>query len=99
MAGAQRIQLYGTETCSYCLAARMLLKKKNLDFEDITVSRDASLRAEMEERSGRRTVPQIFIDGEAIGGFEELYELDRAGELDRLLGSDEVASKTQNGQD
>lgn len=81
-----KVVMYGTAYCSYCSAARMLLTKKNVDFEDISVGDDRALRAEMEERSGRRTVPQIFIDDRPIGGFDELYDLDRKGELDRILG-------------
>lgn len=78
--------LYGTEFCSYCGAARMLLKKKGIEFEEILVSRDDALREEMQRLSGRRTVPQIFVDGQPIGGFDDLYSLDQDGRLDKLLG-------------
>ena len=78
--------MYATEFCSFCTAARMLLKKKGVDYDDVLISRDAGKREEMERLSGRRTVPQIFIDGRSIGGFEELYALERSGELDELLG-------------
>lgn len=81
-----RIVVYGTNSCGYCSAARMLLKKKGLDYEDILVSGDAEKRAEMERRSGRRTVPQIFIDDEPVGGFDDLYSLDQEGRLDELVG-------------
>ena len=64
----------------------MLLKKKGLDYVDILVSRDPQQRAEMEQRSGQQSVPQIFIDGNSIGGFDELYTLEQSGELDLLLG-------------
>ena len=80
------ITIYGSETCSYCTAARMLLKKKGLTYDDILVSRDADKREEMIARSGNRSVPQIFIGDQSIGGFDELYALERNGELDRLLG-------------
>lgn len=80
--------MYGTAYCPYCVAARTLLTKKGVDFDDLSVFDDKALRAEMEEKSGRRTVPQIFIDDRPVGGFDELYELDEAGELDRLLGRD-----------
>ncbi len=86
MGAMPRIELYGTEFCSFCAAARLMLKRKGLAYEDIIVSADPEARAEMERRSGRRTVPQIFIDGRAIGGFDELEALDKSGELDRLLG-------------
>lgn len=79
------VVMYSTEQCPFCLAARMLLKKKGVSFEDILVSDNAELRATMEELSGRRTVPQIFINDEPIGGFDELYALDQQGELDKLL--------------
>jgi glutaredoxin 3 len=63
----------------------MLLKKKGVDFEDILVSRDAGKRREMEELSGGHTVPQIFIDGQPIGGYDDMYALDQDGRLDELL--------------
>jgi glutaredoxin 3 len=81
-----RIVIYGSESCGYCGAARMLLKKKGADYEDVLVSSNPALREEMQQRSGRRSVPQIFIDDRAIGGFEDLYALDKSGELDRILG-------------
>lgn len=81
------VKLYGTAMCPYCLAARMLLKKKGVDYEDIPVDNDATRRQEMQALSGGRTVPQIFIGGKPIGGFDELNALERNGELDRLLGN------------
>lgn len=85
MSEAPRIILYGTATCPYCLAAKMLLKKKNLAFEEIAVGGDREARAEMERLSGGRLVPQIFIDGMSIGGFDQLSALEKSGELDQLL--------------
>lgn len=81
-----KIVIYGTEFCSYCTAARMLLKKKGLGYQDILISRDEDKRREMERLSGGRTVPQIFIDGKPIGGFDDLYSLDQDGRLDEMLG-------------
>ncbi len=81
-----KIELYGTEFCGYCAAARLLLKRKGLAWTEIGVSGNREAREEMEQRSGRRTVPQIFIGGRPIGGFDELDALERSGELDRLLG-------------
>ena len=69
------------------MAARMLLKKKGLDYEDIPIGGDEELRRKIEELSGQRTVPQIFIDDRPIGGFDELYELEKSGDLDRLMAS------------
>lgn len=63
----------------------MLLTKKGIRFEDIAISKDADKRAEMENRSGRSSVPQVFIGDEHIGGFDELYEYDKNGQLDKLL--------------
>ncbi len=85
MSTQPKVVMYGTAYCPYCSAARMLLKKKNIDYEDLSIMDDGERRAEMENKSGRRTVPQIFIDDRPIGGFDDLYELDRRGELDRML--------------
>ncbi len=85
MSTQPKVVMYGTAYCPYCSAARMLLKKKNIEYEDLSIMDDAERRAEMENKSGRRTVPQIFIDDRPIGGFDDLYELDRRGELDRML--------------
>ncbi len=85
MSTQPKVVMYGTAYCPYCSAARMLLKKKNIDYEDLSIMDDGERRAEMENKSGRRTVPQILIDDRPIGGFDDLYELDRRGELDRIL--------------
>jgi len=86
MSNAPNIIIYGSETCAYCTAARMLLKTKGVVWEEVLISRDADKHAEMIARSGRQSVPQIFIDERPIGGFDELYALEMDGELDRLLG-------------
>jgi len=79
--------MYTTAFCPFCLRAKALLKDKGVAFEEIDVMFDPARRAEMVERSGGgRTVPQIFIDGEPIGGFDELYDLERQGRLNDLLG-------------
>ncbi len=85
MSTQPKVVMYGTAYCPYCSAARMLLKKKNIEYEDLSIMDDAERRAEMENKSGGRTVPQILIDDRPIGGFDDLYELDRRGELDRIL--------------
>jgi len=80
------VVMYTTQFCPFCVRAKALLKHKGVLFEEIDVGDDDGLRLRMVEASGgRRTVPQIFIDGKSIGGFEELAALDRDGELDRLL--------------
>lgn len=86
MGDKPKIEIYGTEFCGYCTAARMLLKKKGLDYQDISISKDAEALEQMLERSGRRSVPQIFINDRAIGGFDELYALEESGDLDQILG-------------
>ncbi len=80
-----KITMYASEYCSYCMAARMLLKKKGVDYDEVLVSDDRALRQEMERRSNKTSVPQIFIGDQPIGGFDELYELEESGELDRML--------------
>ncbi|HEY1373558.1 MAG TPA: glutaredoxin 3 [Candidatus Binatia bacterium] len=83
-----KIVVYTTQVCPYCVRAKALLRAKNLPFEEIDVARDAKLREEAIRLSGgRRTVPQIFIDGRSIGGYDELYEMEQSGELDRLVGA------------
>jgi glutaredoxin 3 len=85
MSDQPKIEIYGTEFCNYCAAARLLLKKKRLEYTDILVSGDEDLRSEMARRSGgRRTVPQIFINDAPIGGFDELNALEKSGELDTM---------------
>jgi glutaredoxin 3 len=81
-----QVVIYTTSYCPYCTAAKALLRSKKVAFDEIDVTSDPSRRAEMEQRSQRRTVPQIFIDGKAIGGYDDACDLDESGELDRLLG-------------
>ncbi|MGO9038699.1 MAG: glutaredoxin 3 [Steroidobacteraceae bacterium] len=77
--------MYSAGWCPYCDRARRLLTEKGLTFREIDVDEDAKLREEMIARSGRRTVPQIFIGTRHIGGCDELYALDGRGELDPLI--------------
>ena len=88
-----KIVLYTTPYCGYCRAAKHLLNKKSVAFTEIDVSEDMGLRQEMISRAfGRRTVPQIFINGTHVGGYDELAELERAAKLDALLAeADAVA--------
>ena len=81
-----KVVIYVTVYCPYCTAAKALLRAKSVSFEEIDVTHDPVRRAEMERLSGRRTVPQIFVDGRSIGGYDDARQLDAAGELDRLLG-------------
>ena len=85
MSEETRVTVYGDEHCAYCAAARMLFTRKGVRFEDVLVSRDAERFAEMRARSGRQSVPQIFVGDRHVGGFDELSSLDKSGELDKLL--------------
>lgn len=81
-----RVVMYTTQFCPFCVRAKALLKHKGVSFDEIDVSSDDALRERMVEMAGgRRTVPQVFINDQSIGGFEELRALDEHGELDRLL--------------
>lgn len=75
------VQVYTTRICTYCVVAKRLLKKRGIAFEEIDVSNDPEKRMWLVEQSGQRTVPQIFIHGESIGGYTELAALDNAGGL------------------
>lgn len=77
--------MYSTGSCPYCHSAKELLHKKNISFTDIRVDLQPELREEMMIKSGRRTVPQIFINGQAIGGCDDLYALEAQGKLNQLL--------------
>lgn len=82
---ADGIVVYATSWCGYCRRAKALLESKGASYREIDIDTTPGGRAEMQTRSGRRTVPQIFIAGEAIGGCDELYALEAAGRLDALL--------------
>ena len=81
------IEIYTTPTCGYCHAAKRLLTTKGASFREISVAGDPTLRQEMMTRSGRYTVPQIFIGGEHVGGCDDLYALERSGRLDPMLAA------------
>ncbi len=83
------VRIYTTPFCPYCARAKSLLSRKGVEFEEIDVYMDAAARKEMiEKSSGRQTVPQIFIGERHIGGCDDLYALDQAGELDPLLAAE-----------
>jgi glutaredoxin 3 len=79
------VTVYVSDWCPYCQRAKGLLSSKNVVFSEINVDDDVKLREEMIARSDRRTVPQIFIGDKHVGGCDDLFELDRSGELDRLI--------------
>ena len=81
-----RVLMYCTASCPFCRSADRLLERKGVrDVERVRVDADPARRAEMMQKSHRRTVPQIWIGGRHVGGFDELYALETAGELDRML--------------
>lgn len=81
-----KVEVYTTTFCPYCVRAKSLLKSKGVSFEEIDVTEDSALREKMVELAGgRRTVPEIFINGKIVGGYDELRALDDEGRLDALL--------------
>jgi glutaredoxin 3 len=82
------ILIYARPFCPYCVAAKALLREKGVEFREIDISRDEVEREDMIRRTGRRTVPQIFIGPRHVGGFDDLSALEQGGELDALLGID-----------
>ena len=80
--------MYTTAICPYCVAAKNVLKSKGLEYQEIRIDTDPVLRDQMLQRSGgRRTVPQIFINDQLVGGHDDLVAADRSGRLAELLGS------------
>ncbi|PIP80605.1 MAG: glutaredoxin 3 [Gammaproteobacteria bacterium CG22_combo_CG10-13_8_21_14_all_40_8] len=82
-----KIVIYTTPYCPYCIRAKQLLQLKNLEYEEIDVSTDSSLRQKMQQLSGGNTVPQIFIHQKPIGGCDDLYALERNHQLDTLINN------------
>lgn len=80
-----KVVIYTTENCPYCHMAKEFFKAHNIQFEEIRIDLDDSKREEMMQRSQRRTVPQIFINDQSIGGYDDLTKLARSGNLDNLL--------------
>lgn len=83
---AAEVVLYSTDYCPYCTRAKALLSKKNVRFEEINVEERPDLRSWLVSASGQRTVPQIFINNQPIGGFTDMAALEHGGKLDPLLG-------------
>ena len=82
-----KVTIYTTDMCPYCARAKQLLARKHVAFDEIDVSYDDTRRREMMRRSGRQTVPQIWIGATHVGGCDDLYDLDRRGQLDPLLAA------------
>jgi glutaredoxin 3 len=83
-----KVEVYTTDYCPYCVRAKALLSKKGVAFQEIDVTHDDAARAALVKKSdGRKTVPQIFINDQSIGGCDDLYALDRDGKLDGMLAA------------
>ena len=80
-----KVVIYTTSICPYCVRAKMLFQRKGVSYEEIDVSRDNDLRLKLMQQTKQRTVPQIFINEQHIGGCDDLYALERQGALDPLL--------------
>ncbi len=87
-----QVIMYTTSWCPYCRAAKSLFAAKKVDYTEIDVTEEPKLRLEMELLSGRRTVPQIFINGKPIGGYDDALNLESSGELDKLLNETPTSS-------
>jgi glutaredoxin 3 len=81
------VTLYTTDACPFCMSAKKLLAKRNIDYTEVNLARDPDGRAELTEKTGMYTFPQIVIDGTSIGGFQELQAADRDGSLPGLLAA------------
>jgi glutaredoxin 3 len=80
-----KVQIYSKQQCPFCVRAKGLLAKKGVAYEEIDVENDDTTRAWLEETTGQRTVPQVFVDGRPLGGFTEVDALDKEGKLDAIL--------------
>ena len=81
------VSIYTTRLCPYCVQAKRLLSAKGVTYDEIAVDGDSALRQKMTKLSGRHTVPQIWIGQTHVGGFDDLWALDRAGKLDALVAA------------
>jgi glutaredoxin 3 len=82
-----RVQMYTTTWCGYCVRAKALLQSKGIEVEEINLDDDPAFRQKLLDLTGGWTVPQILIDGEPIGGYTELWQLDKSGRLDERLAA------------
>ena len=87
------VEIYTKWTCGYCHMAKSLLEKEGIEFLEIDITMDGDKRAEMIERSGRQTVPQIFIRNESIGGYTELAQLSKTVNLSELVAAEGKAAE------
>ena len=84
--------MYSTRWCAYCVRAKALLQRKGLEYEEVMLDDDPAFRQKLLDLTGSWTVPQILIDGRPIGGYTELWRLDRAGRLDDLLAAEPLGA-------
>ena len=89
-----RVQIYTKSWCGFSQQAKALLDAKGVEYHEVDVTDDRRREGEMIARAGRRTVPQVFIDGAHIGGADDLARLDAAGDLDRILGARTILPRT-----
>ena len=82
-----KVEIYTTRFCPYCIMAKQLLGRKGIAYQETDVSGDDAARRMLRDRTGRRTVPQIFINGQSVGGYDDIAELDRQGKLDPMLAA------------
>ena len=82
-----RVQMYTTAWCGYCVRAKALLDSKGIEYEEVRVDDDPAFRQKLLELTGGWTVPQILLDGRPIGGYTELWQLDKSGRLDETLAA------------
>jgi glutaredoxin 3 len=96
------VRVYTTRFCAYCVAAKRLLGARHIAYDEIDVTRDDASRAWLVEKTGRKTVPQIFVGARAIGGYQELVALDRSGRLAAMLhelSQETLQEKSRNSAD
>ena len=79
------VLVYSTDPCSFCVQAKALLRQRGIEFSEINLSKDPAGRAELAQRTGMMSFPQVLVDGELVGGFRELLDADRSGQLEDLL--------------
>jgi glutaredoxin 3 len=89
------VVIYTTKVCPYCVRAKALFARKGIAYREIDVTHDDGARNWLIQATGQRTVPQIFINDQALGGFDDVAALDRVGELDRLLSSPASSAPAQ----
>ncbi len=86
---APHIIIYSSQYCPFCFRAKSIFQQRSVSFEEINVDSDSALRQEMTQKSGRRTVPQIWIGDRHVGGCDDLMDLQYSGELDKMIGLSE----------